>query len=1128
MRARARWGACVLELAVLLAAPALAPAAPRDEIADAVIGQPDFATPPDGTISASRFVGAAAVAEDPRTGEFWVSDTDVNRVLRFASARAYANGEAANLVLGQPDFASSGANRGGAPAADTMNFPSGLAVDRLGRLYVVDSENQRVLVFAPPFANGMGAAFVLGQPDFESAAPNRGQAAPTAVSLNIPRGVAVDAEGNAWVADTGNARVLRYTVPSAAHGATRAGLRAQRVLGQPGFTTSATALTPTGMNFPVALSFDPAGNLWVADQFASRITRFDAASLNVDGSAATGVLCAPDLASPSNGLRANGCSFPTGVAVDPAGRVYVADSGYHRVLRFDDPRNGADASAVFGQPDFVSAQCNRGLADPTAATLCVPLSLAVDRRGNLHVSDFGYGRVLRFDEPRDLQAPLPVAASPRQIARGGPAGLRLTVTGTRFHDHTVVHWNGEARPTTYLGPDRLVATLEAGDYATAGNHTVTVVTAGTAPAGELAVEVYDRAPRDGAADRFLGKAEFAHPDERRAVGEVRHGGASAADFGDVSPPVAIDPASGRLFAVDWRRNRILSWPSAAEFGNAQSADIVIGQRDFHANACNTTGLSARSLCAPGGATVDGAGRLYVADAGNHRVLRFDPPFATGMAAAAVYGQGGSFTEQRQNAGGLGRAGLSFPDAVAVHGNRLFVFDGQNRRVLAYDAGASDDDLADLVIGQPDFTSAQASTPGPARFVSAGGGFLAFDAAGNLFVSDPDGHRVLRFSAPFTNGMAADLVIGQPEFTRTARAQPPTATGLNLPQGIAFDPTGQLLVADSGSSRVTVYRPPFANGMAAREALGGTLTAEGPVGGAGAVPLPAGLAVDAAGNVVAGIGTPAGGAIVAFDQPLAPWAAPRLVNLSTRAAVQAGDNVLIGGFIIGGTGPKTVVVRARGPSLAAFGVAGVLANPLLQLFRADGTQAAVNDNWQQAANAAAIQASGFAPAHEFESAVRVTLDPGAYTAIVSGAGGVTGVGIVEVFEVDGPAVPLANISTRGRVLTGENVMIAGFVIQGDEPRQVVVRARGPSLAPFGVPGVLANPLLQLFSGDGTPLLANDDWQQAANAQALAASGFAPADAREAAILVTLNPGAYTAIVTGAGGATGVAIVEVFTR
>ena len=254
--------------------------------------------------------------------------------------------------------------------------------------------------------------------------------------------------------------------------------------------------------------------------------------------------------------------------------------------------------------------------------------------------------------------------------------------------------------------------------------------------------------------------------------------------------------------------------------------------------------------------------------------------------------------------------------------------------------------------------------------------------------------------------------------------------------------------------------------------------------------------------------------------------PRLGNISTRMQVLTGNDVLIGGFIIGGNQPKTVVVRARGPSLAAFGITNFLANPQLQLYSGQAVLAS-NDDWGQAANAAAVQSSGFAPENALEAAILVTLQPGAYTAIVSGAGGVTGVGIVEVFEVDLPEVPLANISTRGQVLTGNDVMIGGFVIQGNAPQTVIVRARGPSLAEFGITNALADPVLQLFSGQAV-IAANDDWQASTDAPSIQSRGFAPANSKEAAILITLNPGAYTAIVTGKAGGTGVGIIEVFAQ
>jgi hypothetical protein len=256
--------------------------------------------------------------------------------------------------------------------------------------------------------------------------------------------------------------------------------------------------------------------------------------------------------------------------------------------------------------------------------------------------------------------------------------------------------------------------------------------------------------------------------------------------------------------------------------------------------------------------------------------------------------------------------------------------------------------------------------------------------------------------------------------------------------------------------------------------------------------------------------------------------PRLANISTRGQVQTGFDVMIGGFVISGSVPKTVVVRAIGPSLANYGVAGALPNPQLTLVRStDQTVIAASDDWNRESDATQLSASGFAPSDSLESAIYATLQPGAYTAIVSGAGGATGVGLVEVYEVNHPEVSFINISTRGEVLTGFDVMIGGFVIQGTGPQTVVIRAIGPSLANYGVAGALANPQMTLVrSGDQAIMATNDDWGSASNAADIQSSGFAPSNPLESAILMTLDPGAYTAIVSGVNSGTGVGLVEVY--
>jgi len=237
-------------------------------------------------------------------------------------------------------------------------------------------------------------------------------------------------------------------------------------------------------------------------------------------------------------------------------------------------------------------------------------------------------------------------------------------------------------------------------------------------------------------------------------------------------------------------------------------------------------------------------------------------------------------------------------------------------------------------------------------------------------------------------------------------------------------------------------------------------------------------------------------------------------------------VLIGGFIITGTQPKKVIVRAIGPSLQANGapVAGRLANPTIELYRGQ-TLLASNDNWQESPNKQAIIDSTVPPSHPLESAIVAMLPANGtgYTAIVRGAGGGTGTGLVEVYDLDRSVdSQLANISSRGLVQTGDNVMIGGFIIAGAGSKKVIVRAIGPSLP---VTGKLADPTLELFNANGQRIAMNNDWRETQEAEIIA-STVPPTSPLESAIVSTLPPGGATAIVRGNGGTTGVALVEVY--
>ena len=207
------------------------------------------------------------------------------------------------------------------------------------------------------------------------------------------------------------------------------------------------------------------------------------------------------------------------------------------------------------------------------------------------------------------------------------------------------------------------------------------------------------------------------------------------------------------------------------------------------------------------------------------------------------------------------------------------------------------------------------------------------------------------------------------------------------------------------------------------------------------------------------------------------------------------------------------------------LADKLANPILELYDSSGALLEGNDNWMDSPNKKAIIDSTLSPANDLESAIVRSVAPGAYTAIVRGVSNGTGIGVVEAYDLD-PAAnsKLANISTRGLVQTGDNVLIAGTIVVGQASQKVIVRAIGPSLP---VPGSLADPTLELRNADGSLVRSNDNWRSDQEAEIIATT-LPPANDLESAILMTLPPGAYTAILSGVGGGTGVGIVEVFAQ
>ena len=421
--------------------------------------------------------------------------------------------------------------------------------------------------------------------------------------------------------------------------------------------------------------------------------------------------------------------------------------------------------------------------------------------------------------------------------------------------------------------------------------------------------------------------------------------------------------------------------------------------------------------------------------------------------------------------------------------------------------------------------------------------LAFDSSGNLFEADYSSGTIFKFTpagtkTTFASGLngpigltfdssgnlfEADFSSGTIFKFTPAGTKSAFASGLSRPVGLAFDSSGNLFVADYNSGTIFKFTP------------AGTKTTF-----ASGLINPAGLAFDSSDNLfVADQGngtifmfTPAGTKNTFASGLSAPsglaftTSTVHLTNVSTRLLVQTGNNVLIGGFIISGTGPKKLVVRALGPTLSNFGVPGVLQNPTLELHNAAGALIAFNDNWGDAPNKQQIIDAHLAPPNAAEPAILATLDPGNYTAIVRGANNTTGVAVVEGYDIEaGTTSTLKNISTRGFVQTGAKVMIAGVIVGGSGSQEVIVRVLGPTLSNFGVANALADPTLELRDINGNLIKSNDNWRSTQQAEIIA-TGLQPPNDAESAIVATLAPSNYTMIVRGVNSTTGVALVEVY--
>jgi streptogramin lyase len=423
----------------------------NNQAAVSVIGQPDFSSNNPGT-TATTLSFPAGVAVDPTSGKVFVVDSYNSRVLRYSSAAAKLNGQAAEAVLGQPNFTTFGS----ATSQSGFNNPGSVFVDGAGRLWVSDPINNRVLRFdnAATKANGANADGVLGQPNFTSQV-----AATTQSGFHNPGGIFVDMAGRLWVTEAVSNRVLRFD-----NAATKGnGANADGVLGQPNFTSQVRNTTQSGMDSPRVVFVDGMGSLWVSDGNNHRVLRFDNAATKANGANADGVLGQPNFTSRGGATTQNGMNGPTGVFGDPDGRLYVSDLFNHRVLIFNSAAaksNGANADNVLGQPDFTSDTENNG--GLSATSLSAPTILFFDPATySLYVSEAYNNRVKRYVTALPPPTPnigpgnLPLAASSVSAQKAGSVlvynlydssaananvqNTRLNITNTHSTLGTAVH-----------------------------------------------------------------------------------------------------------------------------------------------------------------------------------------------------------------------------------------------------------------------------------------------------------------------------------------------------------------------------------------------------------------------------------------------------------------------------------------------------------------------------------------------------------------------------------------------------------------------------------------------------------------------------------------------------------------
>jgi sugar lactone lactonase YvrE len=966
-------------------------------------------------------------------GNVLISDTDGNRIRKVNAATGMISTVASSLA-----------------------HPTSIAVDATGNVYFVGNPAGNIVVYkigagtqvATPVAGGGSGPDADGGPA-------------TSVRLSIVNGLAISDAGH-LLFSMGTSPFLNVPSRLRQVHATTGVLSTVVGDGTAGFTGDGGPAALARVSNPAGMAVDAAGNLFIADSGNQRVRRVLASTGVINTVAGAG----PEARFGDGGLATLGQVYPSAIATDASGNLFIAEfavSGaggatFSNRIRRLDAVTGV-TTAIVGGDNIEAAGSFGGDGGPAfAARLNRPSGVGLDSAGNLFISDTGNHRIRKVDAATGVITTVAGDGTSGFQGDGGaatsarlsqPRAIAVDASGSVFFIDS-----GNRRVRKLTVATGVISTVAGDGTDTAGGDDGPATSAGLGGATGVAV--------DGTGNLLISQVDPGAPSQSTRVRKVDVATGTISTLFSAGTPldvrrfedVSVD-AQGNVFVTEYWRSCVLRREAATQAVSAVVSNCAMGPG--HAGDGGPASLGQLSL--PKGIAADAGGNLYIVESGYNLIRK-----VTNQAAFAL---------------SVAKSGAGSGSVVSAHAASPSI-----------DCGATCS--ANYLSGTPMTLVAQ-----PAGDSVFSGWSGACSGSGLCSVTMDQARSVTATFDP------------RPGFALTATKVALTGTD-----------TGTVTFTAPGTSALNCVLASCANYYAASTVATLTATAsagtkfmgwDGTCTGAGSCQV----TMDAAKSVTANF---------AIANP------PRLVNISTRGHSLSGNDVMIGGFVLGGTSPKTVAIVVTGPSLGQYGIANPLGNPKVTVFRADtGISVGQNDNWVDAPNFAAIQASGFAPPNPLEPAFLATLGPGSYTAVVEGVGGATGIAVIAVYEIDGKElVPLANISTRGRVGTGNDVLIGGFVIDGNGPQTVAIVGTGPSLSQYGIPNPLANPTITLVR-QGTPaqqLAVNDDWQQASNMSQIQSSGFAPSDPKESAILITLQPGAYTAILSGVGGGTGVGVIGVY--